>query len=125
MKQPNVLIFYFYTGDNFQMIFHFSFCLSALISFPSAVNPLFKYNQCWTSLVVQWLRIHLPMQGIQVPSLVWEDPTCGGATKAAHHNSGGHMPSSATREATTMRSPTLAATRESPYAPMETQRRHK
>ena len=29
-----------------------------------------------TSLVVQWLRIHLPMQGTWVQSLVWEDPTC-------------------------------------------------
>ena len=25
-----------------------------------------------TSLVVQWLRIHLPVQGMQVPSLVRE-----------------------------------------------------
>ena len=31
------------------------------------------------SLVVQWLRIHLPMQGNRVQSLVWEDPTCHGA----------------------------------------------
>ena len=29
-----------------------------------------------TSLVAQWLRIHLPMQGTQVPFLVREDPTC-------------------------------------------------
>ena len=28
----------------------------------------------WASLVVQWLRIHLPMQGTQVQSLVREDP---------------------------------------------------
>ena len=33
------------------------------------------------SLVAQWLRIRLPMQGIQVRVLVWEDPTCSGATK--------------------------------------------
>ena len=39
-----------------------------------------------TSLVAQWLRIHLPMQGTQVWSLVWEDPTCHGATKPMHHN---------------------------------------
>ena len=39
-----------------------------------------------TSLVVQWLRIHLPMQGTQVSSLVWEDPTCHGATKPMHRN---------------------------------------
>ena len=35
-----------------------------------------------TSLVAQWLRIRLPMQGTQVRALVQEDPTCRGATKA-------------------------------------------
>ena len=39
-----------------------------------------------TSLVAQWLRIHLPMQGTRVPSLVPEDPTCCGATKPVRHN---------------------------------------
>ena len=29
-----------------------------------------------TSLLAQWLRIYLPMQGTQVQSLVWDDPTC-------------------------------------------------
>ena len=38
------------------------------------------------SLVAQWLRICLPMQGTWVPSLAWEDPTCLGATKAVGHN---------------------------------------
>ena len=33
------------------------------------------------SLVVQWLRIILPMQGAQVQSLIWKSPTCCGATK--------------------------------------------
>ena len=33
------------------------------------------------SLVVQWLRIRLAMQGTPVRSLVWEDPTCHRATK--------------------------------------------
>ena len=32
-----------------------------------------------TSLVAQWLRIRLPMQGTQVRALVREDPTCHGA----------------------------------------------
>ena len=31
------------------------------------------------SLVAQWERICLPMQGTQVRSLIWEDPTCLGA----------------------------------------------
>ena len=41
---------------------------------------------CGTSLVVQWLRIRLPMQGTQVRALAWEDPTCLGATKPTRHN---------------------------------------
>ena len=39
-----------------------------------------------TSLVAQWLRIHLGMQGTWVRSLVWQDPTCCGATKTVSHN---------------------------------------
>ena len=31
------------------------------------------------SLVAQWLRICLPMQGTRVRALVREDPTCRGA----------------------------------------------
>ena len=38
------------------------------------------------SLVVQWLRIHLPMQATWVRALVWEDPTCCGATKPVRRN---------------------------------------
>ena len=37
------------------------------------------------SLVAQWLRIHLPIQGTWVRALVQEDPTCRGATKPVHH----------------------------------------
>ena len=36
--------------------------------------------------MVQWLRIHLPLQGTQVQSLVQEDPTCRRATKPVRHN---------------------------------------
>ena len=38
------------------------------------------------SLVAQWLRICLPMQGTRVRALVWEDPTCCGATGPVSHN---------------------------------------
>ena len=38
------------------------------------------------SLVAQWLRIRLPMQGTRVRAPVWEDPTCRGATKPVRHN---------------------------------------
>ena len=57
-----------------------------------------------TSLVAQWLRICLPMQGTRVRPLVQEDPTCRGANKPmcrnywacalepASHNYWAHMP---------------------------------
>ena len=38
------------------------------------------------SLVAQRLRICLSMQGTGVRSLVWEDPTCRGATGPVSHN---------------------------------------
>ena len=38
------------------------------------------------SLVAQWLRIRLLMQGTRVRSVIWEDPTCRGATKPVRHN---------------------------------------
>ena len=38
------------------------------------------------SLVVQWLRIHLPMQGTRVRAVVREDPICRRATKPGLHN---------------------------------------
>ena len=38
------------------------------------------------SLVAQWLRICLPMQGTWVRALVWEDPTCRRATGPVSHN---------------------------------------
>ena len=52
----------------------------------------FKKEMSWnlniygTSLVVQWLSIHLPMQGTQVRSLIWEDSTCPGAIKPLCHS---------------------------------------
>ena len=38
------------------------------------------------SLVAQWLRIRLPMQGTPVCALVREDPTCRGAARPVSHN---------------------------------------
>ena len=43
-------------------------------------------NLLGTSLVAQWLRICLPMQGTRVRALVQDDPTCRGATKPVRHN---------------------------------------
>ena len=40
-------------------------------------SNLFKKTHSFrASMVVQWLRIHLPMQGIWVQSQIREDPTC-------------------------------------------------
>ena len=48
---------------------------------------LFVRKQCLgASLVAQWLGICLPMQGTRVRALVWEDPTCHGATRPVSHN---------------------------------------
>ena len=46
----------------------------------------FKIMLGGASLVAQWLRICLPMQGTWVRALVWEDPTCRGATGPVSHN---------------------------------------
>ena len=54
---------------------------------------LLKKFQCYlseqqdrTSLVVQWLRIHLSMERMWVRYMVWEEATSHEATKPAHHN---------------------------------------
>ena len=49
-------------------------------------NWILKSQPGGTSLVAQWLRIRLPMQGTWVQSLVQEDPTCRVATKPMCHN---------------------------------------
>ena len=88
-----------------------------------------------TSLVVQWLRIHLPTQGTRVRSLVQEDSTCLWATRPMYHNDCNHWSLSAqeptlwTRGATALRSPhsaigeqpLLATTRGSLQTATETQ----
>ena len=91
-------------------------------------NVMLKNIKSWASLVAQWLRIHLPVQGTWVRALVWEDPTCRAATKRMCHNDWAcilepvslnyrspraYSPCSATREATAMRSP-HTATKSSP-----------
>ena len=40
----------------------------------------------YTSWIKSHKKMHLPMQGTQVWSLVWEDPTCFRATKPVHHS---------------------------------------
>ena len=71
------------------------------------------------SLVAQWLRIRLPVQGTRVRALVWEDPTCRGATRPREPQ----LLSlrvwnlcSTTREAATVRGPRTAM-RSGPHLP--------
>ena len=82
-------------------------------------------------LVVQWLRILLPMQGIQVWSLVWEESTFCGATKLMCHNPWACLPRACALQqekplqweagALSEEQPLLAATRESLCATAKTQ----
>ena len=46
----------------------------------------FRKQEMEASLVAQWLKIRLLMQGTRVRSLGREDPTCRGATKPVRHN---------------------------------------
>ena len=51
------------------------------------IESVIKNLPTWgASLVAQWLRICLPMQGTRVRALVWEDPTCRRATRPMSHN---------------------------------------
>ena len=97
----------------------------------------FTFLKGWTgtSLVAQWLRILLPMQGTRVWALVPEDPTCCRATRPVCHNYWAcaldpvlSSLCSATREATAVGS-TRTATKSSPRSPQlgkacAQQRRH-
>ena len=73
---------------------------------PSFRSYLPLRKRTWTFLVVQWLRICLPMQGTRVWSLVWEIFTCCRATKPVFCNYWAQAPSlcSVTRETTAMTS---------------------
>ena len=45
-----------------------------------------KKHLARASLVAQWLGVCLPRQETRVRALVWEDPTCRGATRPVSHN---------------------------------------
>ena len=68
-------------------------CTTMFIAALFTIARTWKQSKCpskdeWrASLVAQWLKIHLPMQGTRVRALVREDPTCRGATKPVSHNS--------------------------------------
>ena len=62
-----------------------TFLCTYYILSPNPEDLLLKHSNR-ASLVAQWVRIHLPMQGTWVQALVREDPTCRGATKPVRHN---------------------------------------
>ena len=67
----------------------YCFLFFFLVSLSFSAEPrMLHLKRCLpgTSLVAQWLRIRLPMQGTWVRSLVREDPRCRRATKPVHHN---------------------------------------
>ena len=51
-----------------------------------------KEKRMRASLVVQWLRICLSIQGTQVQALVREDATCCRATRPVRHSYGACAP---------------------------------
>ena len=53
--------------------------LKTLIEYKRTKVFIFKLTS-WDSLVAQWIRICLPMQGTWVQSLVQGDPTCSCTT---------------------------------------------
>ena len=52
----------------------------------SEKKDFFQNMTAGASLVAQWLRVCLPMQGTRVRALVREDPTCHGAAGPVNHN---------------------------------------
>ena len=44
-------------------------------------KTIIQKESCGASLVAQWLRVCLTMQGTWVGALIWEDPTCRGAAE--------------------------------------------
>ena len=77
--------FLLHTPTASSLSFHFGLPLPAVVgglkSLQHNVDPMINVIPFGASLVAQWLRICLPMQRTRVRALVWEDPTCRGATK--------------------------------------------
>ncbi|KAJ8789501.1 hypothetical protein J1605_022028 [Eschrichtius robustus] len=61
-------------------------CILMLDLVPGKLRLVGYDRRFRASLVAQWLRVCLPMQGTWVRALVWEDPTCHGATGPVSHN---------------------------------------
>ena len=52
----------------------------------TGLNSCPQNSHLRSSLVIQWLKIHFPMQGTRVQSLVQKDLTCRGAIISISHN---------------------------------------
>ena len=64
-------------------------CPPTLVTREKPLRPVvfLGYKLEWrASLVAQWLRICLLMQGTRVRALAWEDPTCRRAAGPVSHN---------------------------------------
>ena len=72
-------------SKNFSLKFY-NFFVLYILSLLQLVHTTFKTVILGASLVAQWLRICLPMQGTRVRALVWEDPTCREATGPVSRN---------------------------------------
>ena len=68
----------------------------------------FKNQNSGASLVAQWLRIRLPMQGTRVQALVWENLTCRWTREPQLLSLRVWSLCSATGEAATVRGPRTA-----------------
>ena len=64
----------------------FQACVCMCVCVKGNLKEIQQKNLTRASLVAQWLRICLLMQGTRVRALVWEDPTCHGATRPMSHN---------------------------------------
>ena len=63
-----------------------SWFFTSLLKYGHSPSSYGEESKSKTSLVVQWIRIRLPMKGTLVRSLVQEDPTCRRATKPVCHS---------------------------------------
>ena len=74
-------------GFNYNLPKAPTFCTSQVLPLivPNSGKCIYQIAM-GTSLVAQWLRRRLPVQGTGVWSLVRDDPTCRRAAKPVHHN---------------------------------------
>ena len=79
-----------FPGQTFKWLFPTCYSLVPLLAVKTFLQLWFlslsKKKKRGASLVAQWLRICLLMQGTRVRALAWEDPTCRRAAGPVSHN---------------------------------------